>query len=94
MVFGPEAAQCLLYVHDKMEVLTQKVTSEVGAKGWDKALKGKEEIEFLTLLRDLDVLRKIKIPRYISHVEGQLKESTLLMLLLMRQLMRSMLLLI
>ncbi len=65
-------------VHDKMEVLTQKVTSEVGAKRWDKALEGKEEKKFLTPLRDLDVLRKIKIPRYISHVEGQFKESTLL----------------
>jgi hypothetical protein len=58
----------------KWKILTQKVTSEVGAKGWDKALKGKEEIEFLTLLRDLDVLRKIKIPRYIMHMDGQFKE--------------------
>jgi hypothetical protein len=72
-------AQRLLSVYMiKWKILTQKVTSEVGAKGWDKALEGKEEKKFLTPLRDLDVLRKIKIPRYIMHMEGQFKESTLL----------------
>jgi hypothetical protein len=50
---------------------------DAGKKGWDKALKRKKGKKFLMVLRDLDVLRRLKFPRSITPLEGQFMELVL-----------------
>ncbi len=56
----------------------RKVTLKEKGGSWENALDNEEEEEFRNLLRDLNELRKIRFPRCVQPLEGQIKRPLLL----------------
>jgi hypothetical protein len=62
----------------RWKLLMRRVTLKGKGGGWESALDKEEEDEFRNLLRDLDVLRKIRFPRCVQPLESQFKKPMLL----------------